>query len=155
MSRVISSSLNSADRATEILYLHPAKHAAEFSGYVQAKSASPYMLLPVGVPGLINLLREHGFQVIGLNVPLETMLDQRFDLATWIRGQPGVRLGAIDLHWYEHAFGALDVALICKQVLPEVPVVLGGLTASYYANQILGAFPQVDAVILETESGLC
>jgi radical SAM superfamily enzyme YgiQ (UPF0313 family) len=105
------------------------------------------MLMPVGIPGMMNLLRENGFEVTGLNVPMEIMIDQRFDLAAWLARQRNVRLVAIDLHWYEHAFGALDVARICKQVYPRIPIVLGGLSASYFAEQILRDFSQVDFVI--------
>jgi len=137
----------SVGHVSDILYLHPSKHSADFKGYAEAGSASPYLLLPVGVPGMINLLRENGFRVTGLNVPMEILIDRRFDLATWLGSQRGVRLVAIDLHWYEHAFGALDVTRVCKQVYPDVPVVLGGLTASYFAPQILRKFLQIDFII--------
>lgn len=96
---------------------------------------------------MMNLLQKNGFRVVGLNVPMEIILDRNFNLEHWLANFQGVRLIAIDLHWYEHSFGAMDVARICKQVLPNVPVVLGGLTASYYAQQILAQFPVVDFVI--------
>lgn len=132
---------------TDILYLHPSKPAADFKDYARVGAASPYLLMPVGVPGMINLLREHGFRVTGLNVPMEILINPQFDLATWLGRQRGVSLVAIDLHWYEHAFGALDVARVCKQVYPDVPVVIGGFTASCFAAEILSQFLQVDFII--------
>lgn len=137
----------SSSSVSQILYLHPSKPAADFKGYAEAKSASPYLLLPVGVPGMMNLLADNGFQVTGLNVPLENLMDRRFDLGAWLARKRNVGLVAVDLHWYEHSFGALDIVRICKKIRPDVPVVLGGLTASFFATQILNGFPEVDFII--------
>jgi radical SAM superfamily enzyme YgiQ (UPF0313 family) len=53
----------------------------------------------------------------------------------------------IDLHWYEHSFGAIEVARAVKAVRPQAEVVLGGLTSSRFGPEIIDAFPQVDYVI--------
>jgi len=134
--------------SVDIVYLHPSKHSASFKDYIKAGSASPYMLIPVGIPGIINLLREDEFVVCGLDLPMEILIDQQFNLEEWLKNLQGVRLFAIDLHWYEHCYGALDVASFCKKIFPEIPVVLGGLTASYFAKEILADFQQVDYIIL-------
>jgi hypothetical protein len=131
----------------DILYLHPAKHASDFRAHAAARSVSTYMLMPVGIPGILNRARQQGLRVAGLNVPLEIVIEPRFDLRQWLAAQRGACLIAIDLHWYEHSFGALDVARVCKEVHPHLPVVVGGLTASYFAPEILAGFPQVDYVI--------
>ena len=133
--------------SVDVIYLHPAKHGARFKAAADAPPISPYPLIPVGIPGMLNLLRQNGLRVIGLNIFLETLLDLSFDLKAWLKAQDRPRLFAIDLHWYEHSFGALDVAQVCKQVHPKVPVVLGGFTASCFATDILDGFPQVDFVI--------
>jgi clorobiocin biosynthesis protein CloN6 len=53
----------------------------------------------------------------------------------------------IDLHWYEHAYGALDTARVCRKTLPGAWIILGGLTASAYARDILESFADIDVVI--------
>ncbi|MCC7355312.1 MAG: cobalamin-dependent protein [Anaerolineae bacterium] len=131
----------------DIIYLHPAKHASDFRAHAEARSVSTYMLMPVGIPGILNLARQQGLRVVGLNVPLEAVIRPQFDLKSWLARQTGASLIAIDLHWYEHSFGALDVARVCKEIHPQVPVVLGGLTASHFAKEILRDFPEVDFVI--------
>ena len=65
----------------------------------------------------------------------------------WLRRQGDVRLVMIDLHWYEHAYGAMDVMRACKHVWPDVPVLLGGLTVSRFAEEIMARFDAVDYVI--------
>jgi len=132
--------------AADVLYIHPAKQevTARYDRYI----ASPtYPLIPVGVVGLANSLLARGLTVRGLNLPLELLLDPVFDLRAWLarRGQP--RLIMVDLHWYEHSFGALDVARACKAAYPQTPLVLGGLTATRYAGAILARFSEVDYVI--------
>jgi tRNA A37 methylthiotransferase MiaB len=132
---------------TDILFLHPSKLAAKFKDYANTGAASPYMIVPVGVSGMMNMLQKEGFQVCGLDVPMEMLINPEFDLETWLQGLQGLHLIAIDLHWYEHSFGALDLVSLCKQVLPTVPVVLGGLTASFFADEIMQDFPKVDFII--------
>ena len=55
--------------------------------YDQYISSPPYLLMPVGVIGLANLLREQGYEVKGLNLALELILDPTFDLRAWMKGQ--------------------------------------------------------------------
>jgi radical SAM superfamily enzyme YgiQ (UPF0313 family) len=132
--------------AVDVLYIHPAKQEVGIR-YDEYIVSPPYVFMPVGVIGLINLLREHGLRVKGLNLPVEVTLESSFDLKAWLERQEPQKLVMIDLHWYEHSFGALDVARLCKEVYPEVPVVLGGITASIFASDIVARFPQVDFVI--------
>ena len=151
-----------ADRSgAQVLYLHPAKQEvdARYDRYI----ASPtYPLIPVGVLGLANMLIEEGLPLRGVNLPLELVMQPSFSLRQWLvrQGRPGLIM--IDLHWYEHCFGALDVARTCKAVFPETPVVVGGLTASRFARSILAGFDEVDYVIrgdaerpLKLLAGLC
>jgi len=130
----------------DVLYIHPAKQEVG-TRYDEYIASPPYLFMPVGVIGLVNLLREQGLQVTGLNLPLELILESSFGLRAWLEKQEPQRLVMIDLHWYEHSFGALDVARLCKEVYPEVPVLLGGITASIFAGHILERFPEVDLII--------
>jgi len=129
----------------EVLYIHPAKHGVDSS---YQGLGTPYFLMPVGVIALVNLLRqEGGLTVRGINYPAELRRDRNFQLKPWIEAQEGVRLVMVDLHWYEHAYGAISVARACRQVLPEARILLGGITASLYAAEILHSFPEVDFII--------
>lgn len=130
----------------DILYIHPAKQEVE-ARYDKFAASSPYPFIPVGVIGFVNLLRGQGWQVVGLNLPLELTLNPTFDLRTWLRDQAPAKLVLIDLHWYEHCFGALEVARAVKNIWPATPIVIGGLTASNFAEEILVNFPAVDFII--------
>lgn len=130
----------------DILYIHPAKQEVD-ARYDQYLSCAPYPFIPVGVVGLMNMLRAADYSIAGLNLPLELTMRPTFDLRAWIASQPRAKLVMIDLHWYEHCFGALEVAQAVKTLWPDVPIVLGGLTASNFAEEILRDFPTVDYII--------
>lgn len=128
-----------------VLYIHPSKQGVQFRP--DAKFGRTYGLLPVGVAGLVNVLRENGIPVRGLNYPLERQLDKNFDLRKWLAARRGVRVILIDLHWYEHCYGAIDIARLCKEVMPWAWIVVGGLTASGFSREILERFPEIDFII--------
>jgi B12-binding domain/radical SAM domain protein len=52
----------------------------------------------------------------------------------------------IDLHWLAHANGALGIAEVVKKVHPEARVLLGGLSASYFHQELI-TNPAVDFVL--------
>lgn len=131
----------------DILYIHPAKQEVE-ARYDKYRSCPPYPFIPVGVIGLINLLRTEGWDIQGLNLPIELNLRPTFELRQWLRAQtPTPRLVMVDLHWYEHCFGAIAVTQAVKDVWPETAIVLGGLTATNFGEEILTNFDSVDYVI--------
>lgn len=129
-----------------ILYVHPSKLPVD-TPCDWSRGASPYLLAPMGVVGLANHLRGRGIDVVGLNYPMEVALDRGFRLVPWLREQRDVRLVMIDLHWYEHAYGAMDVMRACKHVWPDVPVLLGGMTASRFYDEIMASFNAVDYLV--------
>jgi radical SAM superfamily enzyme YgiQ (UPF0313 family) len=129
----------------QVLYVHPAKQGPDFTPDVD--NGRPYGLIPLGIPALINLLRANGIPVKGIVHPLEKQLNPAFNLKNWLKQQAGVRVILIDLHWYEHCYGAVETARMCKEILPSAWTVLGGLSASGFAQEILEGFPQVDFII--------
>jgi radical SAM superfamily enzyme YgiQ (UPF0313 family) len=130
---------------TPVLYIHPAKQGLDFRP--DTDFGRPYGLIPVGLPALVNLLRLNGIQVRGISQALELQLDRYFNLKTWLKKYSAARVVLIDLHWYEHCFGAIDVARAVKEILPHAWTVIGGLSASGFSQEILAGYPEVDFII--------
>jgi radical SAM superfamily enzyme YgiQ (UPF0313 family) len=137
----------SGDRNTDarVLYIHPAKQGAEFR--VDQNIGRAYGLIPVGLPALINLLKQNGVIVRGINYSLERQINPTFEFRDWLKQFPAARIILIDLHWYEHCYGAIQTARLCKEILPQAYTVLGGLSASGFSSQILEQIPEVDFII--------
>ncbi len=128
--------------ALEILYLHPWPCG-------RSDTALPrYPVIPVGAVALCNLLRSSGHQVIGLCLPLEQQEDPGFSLENWLSKRTPPALALLDLHWYEHAWGAVQLAGRLRRALPRACIAVGGLTATAFSADLLQACPALDAVLL-------
>lgn len=136
------------NEAPVALYIHPSKQAVElYETPARRGFGRPYWLIPMGVPALMNLLQDNGIVVKGINFPLNKQLDADFSLREWLESYRQARIVLIDLHWYEHSYGAITTAQYVKKVLPDAWVIVGGLTASAFAEEIVRDYPAVDFVI--------
>lgn len=100
---------------------------------------------PIGFVSLSEYLERHGFRVRIVNVALKMLKRQRFDVEEFIASL-NPRLFGLDLHWMAHIQGALALAEIIKRFHPQTPVILGGLSATYFHEEILERYSQVDFV---------
>ena len=105
-----------------------------------------FEMYPIGFASLSEYLERHGLRVRIVNIALKMFKDERFDVERFIRKQKPVAFG-IDLHWMAHVQGALALAEIVKCYHPETPVILGGLSATYYHEEILRQYPFIDFVV--------
>jgi B12-binding domain/radical SAM domain protein len=105
-----------------------------------------FEMYPIGFASLSEYLERHGLRVRIVNIALKMLKGQGFDVERFIQKKTPVAFG-IDLHWMAHVQGALALAEITKRFHPEIPVILGGLSATYYHEEILRQYPFVDFVI--------
>ena len=108
-------------------------------------STQVFEMYPIGFLTLLTHLQRHGYSVRIINVALRMLRSKRFDVERLIRSLRPAAFG-IDLHWLVHAQGSLELASIVKRLHPDIPVIFGGLSSSYYHEEVI-AYPQVDYVI--------
>lgn len=109
-------------------------------------STPVFEMYPIGFASLSEYLERHGLKVRIINVALKMLKDEGFDVERLIRKNRPLAFG-IDLHWMAHVHGALALAEIIKRFHPDIPVILGGLSATYYHEEILRQYPFVDFVM--------
>ncbi len=109
-------------------------------------SSTVFEMYPIGFLTIVSYLHERGLTTRVVNLALRMMNSRRFDVPAFLARQRPRAVG-IDLHWLPHAHGALEVARIVKETHPEVPVIFGGLSSTYYHRELVG-YPQVDFVLL-------
>ena len=102
-----------------------------------------FEMYPIGFLTLADFLEGNGYRVRILNAAVRMLRSQKFDVARTLRDIEADVIG-IDLHWLVHAHGALELASIAKSVNPRAHVVLGGLSTSYFHEDIIRNFNQVD-----------
>jgi len=108
-------------------------------------SSTVFEMYPLGFLTIASYLHAQGLSVRIVNLALRMMNDRHFDVPAFIASQRPRAVG-IDLHWLPHAHGALEIARIVKEIHPGVPVIFGGLSSSYFHEELIG-YPQVDFVL--------
>jgi B12-binding domain/radical SAM domain protein len=108
-------------------------------------SSTVFEMYPLGFLTIASYLHDRGMNVRIVNLALRMMNSRRFDVPRFLaRHKP--RAVGLDLHWLPHAHGALEVARIVKDLYPDVPVIMGGLSSTYYHRELIG-YSQVDFVL--------
>ncbi len=109
-------------------------------------SAPVFEMYPLGFVSMVGYLGQHGYNARIINLAVKMLKNASFDVEKLIEGLEPMAFG-LDLHWLVHAAGSLDIAGLVKKHHPDKPVILGGLSASYYHEEIIEYFPQVDYVL--------
>jgi B12-binding domain/radical SAM domain protein len=108
-------------------------------------STNEFEMYPVGLTSIASYLSANHYNVRIINLAYLMLADPGFDVEAYLaRLHP--RVFGIDLHWLPHAQGALTIAEMVKRHHPGTPVLFGGLSASYYHEE-LAAYPFVDFVL--------
>jgi B12-binding domain/radical SAM domain protein len=108
-------------------------------------STGEFEMYPVGLTSIASFLEKNHYNVQIVNLAHRMMQRSRFDVERYIARQQA-RVFGIDLHWLPHAQGALAIAEMVKRLHPDSHVLFGGLSASYYHEELIG-YPFVDFVI--------
>jgi B12-binding domain/radical SAM domain protein len=108
-------------------------------------STPVFEMYPIGFTTMAEYLERHGFRVRIVNLAVRMLNSDRFDPEKLIQELQPAAFG-IDLHWMPHAHGAIEVARLCKQYHPEIPVMFGGFSSSYYHEELV-RHPEVDFVV--------
>lgn len=108
-------------------------------------SSPTFEMYPVGITSIADTLEQNGFNVQIINLAYQMLRNPKYDVEKVIASL-NPRMFAIDLHWLPHAHGSVEVAKIVKKYHPHTPVLFGGLSASYFHEELV-SYPCVDYVI--------
>lgn len=122
-------------------------HAPKFQNrYKPLGNYTSTQWMALGVFALADALQKSGFTAGIVHLGLEKNLDPRFTLARYLSKNP-CRVVAFSCHFHQQLYDTLRAAARVKAHDPSIYVVMGGMTSSYFAGDILAAYPAVDAVI--------
>ena len=136
----------------DLLLLHPPsvydfrQRAIMYGPVSDLIPSSPvFEMYPLGFLTMTNYLEERGLNVRIVNLALRMMNDRRFSVPAFLASIKPKAVG-IDLHWLPHAHGSIEVAKLVKQIHPTVPIIFGGLSATYFHSELI-QYPAVDYVL--------
>jgi radical SAM superfamily enzyme YgiQ (UPF0313 family) len=101
---------------------------------------------PIGMLSIAEYLDRHGYRVVLDNLGDRMVLSADFNVEEHIKGLQA-RVYAVGMHFQQHAQGAVEIANICKHYHPNAVVLVGGLTATRFHEEIIREYPFIDAVI--------
>lgn len=127
----------------DLLFLHTPK----FNNFYKPIGHYSFVLFPpIGLLGLADFLVKNHHTTKIIHLGLEKHLYGPLDFDRIIAENQPTIVG-LDLHWHFQSYDVMEVARKIKQVHPEVAILLGGFTASLFADEILTDFPFIDFVI--------
>jgi Fe-S oxidoreductase len=104
-----------------------------------------YENYPVGFLSLKDELGKKGFSVEILNLSTLILTNPSIDLVDYFSGIK-VKLIGIDLHWMIHVQGSMEVASFLKSINPDIPIIFGGISSTYYCDELIQT-PDIDMVM--------
>ncbi len=105
-----------------------------------------FEMYPLGFVSMVGYLEKNGYKVRIVNLAVKMLKDPGFDVEKFIE-KIDARVFGFDLHWLANAAGSLDIASLVKKHRPDAPILLGGLSASYFHEEIIEHFPQIDYIL--------
>src|SRR6516162_1378784 len=127
----------------DVLFLHVPK----FRNHYKPIGEFSFILFPpMGLLGLADYLRVNGRTTEIIHLGVERQKHGEIDLER-ILTECNPDIVGLDLHWHFQSFDVMEVAKRIKEIRPGVAVLLGGFTATVFAEEILKTYGCVDFVI--------
>jgi clorobiocin biosynthesis protein CloN6 len=104
-----------------------------------------YEYFPLGFKTIKRFLGECGHDVKIINLSTIMLKYPKININTLIKAFDAKIIG-IDLHWMVHVQGSLAVAKLIKEILPGAHILFGGISSTYYADQLI-EYPFIDMVM--------
>lgn len=122
-------------------------HVPKFSNYYKPFNRFSFINLPpMGLLGLADYLRSNQYSTRIIHLGVEEFKYGEINLERIIaENQPAIV--GLGLHWHFQTFDVIETAKKIKRDHPEVAIVLGGFTASAFAEEILRKFGSIDFVV--------
>jgi len=108
-------------------------------------SSPVFEMYPIGLTSIADTLERRGYNAQIVNLAHEMLVDSEFDPEVEI-AQSEARIFGVDLHWLPHAHGAIEVARLIKKHHPDAPVIFGGLSSTYFHEDLI-EYPSIDYVV--------
>ncbi len=104
-----------------------------------------FEMYPIGFITLANYLERFGYDTRIVTLGMRMLVDHTLELEKFFQSLKAKAFG-IDLHWLPHVQGSLECARLLKKYHPEIPVIMGGLSATYFHDELI-KYPHVDYVL--------
>lgn len=105
-----------------------------------------FEMYPVGFISMLNSIVDNDYTGRISNIAVLMLYSKGFNPEKYLSSIEADIFG-IDLHWLPHVHGAINLARIIKELHPNSKVLIGGFSATYFAQEILQDYPFIDYVL--------
>jgi clorobiocin biosynthesis protein CloN6 len=106
---------------------------------------SVYEMYPIGWFSIKQHLADNGFDAKIVNIASLMLMHPELDIRKLL-GRLEAPIFGFDLHWMTQCYGAIELAAELKRVHPDALTIFGGISATYFAQQLI-TYPSVDVVV--------
>lgn len=99
----------------------------------------------MGLWGLADFLTGRGFECKIIHTGVEEEFYGNFDISRYL-GDDLLAVG-FSLHWFPMAAESVDLAEQVKKINPDLFVVMGGFTSSFFCKDLLKLYPAIDGIV--------
>jgi len=103
-------------------------------------------LLPIGLIAIADYVFRNGIKPLIIHLKLEKSLEPNFDLCEFIKKNK-YSIVLFDLHWHYQSYHVIKTISELKQKIPDLKIIVGGFTASFFHREIMNEFKNIDFVV--------
>ena len=122
----------------DCLFIHVPCDIKRMQGFV--------MYMSTGLFSMADHLQKHGFSSKIIHLGVKKILNQDFTIEKYLKTVSARAVG-ISLHWHQQSKDCIDLVKRIRSVSPNTKIILGGFTASFFADEIMKRHADVDFVI--------
>jgi radical SAM superfamily enzyme YgiQ (UPF0313 family) len=111
-----------------------------------SESVPRILVMPMGLLVLADLLDKNGHKTQIINHSIEKKVDSQFDIINYLN-KTKPRLVCLSLHWHQQSPAVIKLVKHIKKHQPKILIAVGGFTASFYHEEIIRDFPEIDFII--------
>lgn len=104
------------------------------------------MFIAMGVFALAETLEANGYSSGIIHLGVEKIVNSEFSIREYLRNHDVSVIG-LSLHWHYQSSSCINLANEIKSINPKIKVILGGFTASFFAEEIMHDYKNVDFII--------
>ncbi|MHA1311306.1 MAG: B12-binding domain-containing radical SAM protein [Candidatus Helarchaeota archaeon] len=108
---------------------------------------SPY-LVGYGLLHIASYLKKMGYKVEVWNIPVAYAYGYNLEDIKALIKYHDPKLVGIELNWLHFSNGSMGLVKIIKKINPNIKIILGGVHATIFAEEIIKNYPLIDAIFI-------
>lgn len=104
-----------------------------------------FEMYPIGFLSLCGHLEQAGFSTRIINIANKMLNSLSYNPEEEIK-KLKPKAFCFDLHWFPHVQGSLKLAELTKKYHPEIPIIFGGYSSTYFHKELIN-YPFIDFIL--------